>query len=588
MFFYRRPLTGRRGIAMRDSSMDIRRFHRSGLTLFCAAMAFLSGCSKPPVAPSGAAPATNTGATGSASTGTSADTQGVQRAKDLFDSAVRSLQQIDLLANIERYNQESSKELLATRLKDWYGSRQPPTAWEPDPNESLLRKVTERLSGWAKAHADDVAWEVDPLVETLPEALRNIPEMKRLDALEFNDNDGRYLREAVWLKTISETLVTDTTGDLAAAERMFDWVIRNIQLDGPGPLDTGPPKPPVLRQFPWQAILYGHGTAEERAWVFLGLARQQGLRVVILALPGEDGAAKFWLPALVHEGNLYLFDTQLGMPIPGPKGEGIATLAQAAADDGLLRHLDLSEQRVYPVKAEQLAAVTVWIEGSPAYLSRRMAILHKELVSEAKLVIAGKPSTWAEAVQGLPHVKEVKLWPLPQETFAHAETIPQEARQLAISEFTTMIAQPTLWKARVLQWRKEYDTRETNSVAMFFAAMPTDEAIKTQFPDPSVQALMLRSKQNATYWLGLLQVGRGKPQDAVQFFDRLTLQQWPDGPWTSGARYNLARVYEEIGEPVKAAALYAADVSPQFHGNRLRGKWLEQAGGKAEKVEDSK
>jgi hypothetical protein len=537
---------------------------RAAVIAVCCALLSAMGCTKQPPAPTGkgaAAPARNVGS------------QDAQRSKDLFDSSIRSLQQLDPLANIARYNDPSARDVLATRLKDWYVSRQPPTAWEPDPNEALLDKITERLSTWVQDHAESVEWAADPMIETLPEDLRGIAPMKRLPALDFNADDGQALREALWVKTVSDSLSAETTGDLAAAEQMFDWVVRNIQLDGPGPLETGPVKPPVLRQFPWQAMLYGHGTAEERAWVFLRLARQQGLRVVILALPGEGGAPAFWLPALVHEGNFYLFDTQLGMPIPGPNGEGIATLAQVAADDALLRRLDLNEQRTYPVKAEQLAGVTVWIEGSPAYLSRRMAILHKGLADEAKLNLAGKPSVWGDAVKGLPNVKEVKLWPLPQQTYAHAETLTQDARQVAISEFTTMIAMPTLWKARVFQWRKE-STPETNPVGMFFASMPTDAEIQAAFPDPGTQALMLKAKQNATYWLGLLQVGRGTPVDAVQYFDRLTLQQWPDGPWTGGARFNLARVYEQIGEPAKAAALYAADVSPQFHGNRLRGRWL--------------
>jgi hypothetical protein len=48
-------------------------------------------------------------------------------------------------------------------------------------------------------------------------------------------------------------------------------------------------------------------------------------------------------------------------------------------------------------------------------------------------------------------------------------------------------------------------------------------------------------------------------------------------PWLPGARYNLARSYEALGETEKAIALYEADDSPQRHGNRLRAKWLAEA-----------
>jgi tetratricopeptide (TPR) repeat protein len=268
------------------------------------------------------------------------------------------------------------------------------------------------------------------------------------------------------------------------------------------------------------------------------------------------------------------------LPIPGPGGEGIATLAQAAADDALLRHLDLSEQRKYPVTAADLASATVWIEASPAYLSRRMAILESALKSNERLVLSGQPTAWAEQVKGFSNVGQVALWPLPQQTLVDAAALPMPARTEAVKEFMAMITLPELWKARVLHWRKSFNEKDTNAVAYYYRAMPSEKDMD-QIPAerPDLKEYTLRAKQNATYWLGLLQVDRGEPKSAVQYFQRLTLDQWPDGPWTSGARYNLARVYEATGEPAKAVALYATDVSPQFHGNRLRGKWLAEKQG---------
>ena len=57
-----------------------------------------------------------------------------------------------------------------------------------------------------------------------------------------------------------------------------------------------------------------------------------------------------WAIAVLIEGKLYLFDPALGLPIPAPGKIGLdrdgrldirpATLAEVAADDGLLRRLD--------------------------------------------------------------------------------------------------------------------------------------------------------------------------------------------------------------------------------------------------------
>ena len=53
-----------------------------------------------------------------------------------------------------------------------------------------------------------------------------------------------------------------------------------------------------------------------------------------------------------------------------------------------------------------------------------------------------------------------------------------------------------------------------------------------------------------------------------------TLQANPNGPWTGGARYNLARTYEVLGDHANARAYYEQDKSPQRHGNLLRARRL--------------
>ena len=93
----------------------------------------------------------------------------------------------------------------------------------------------------------------------------------------------------------------------------------------------------------------------QRAWVFILLGRQQGLDIVMLAVPDPDRSnqPRPWLPALVRGDQLYLFDTSLGLPIPGPGGKGVATLAQAAEDESILNGLDLDESHHYPIKAAE-------------------------------------------------------------------------------------------------------------------------------------------------------------------------------------------------------------------------------------------
>jgi hypothetical protein len=76
--------------------------------------------------------------------------------------------------------------------------------------------------------------------------------------------------------------------------------------------------------------------------------------------------------------------------------------------------------------------------------------------------------------------------------------------------------------------------------------------------------------------LGLLSFDGGRFDTAVDWFRDRTLHAEPDGKWTDGARYNLARTYEELGRVDEAIELYQQEASPQRHGNLLRARLLAQ------------
>ena len=107
------------------------------------------------------------------------------------------------------------------------------------------------------------------------------------------------------------------------AEALFDWTVRHIQLT-----------PEQLRptDVPWQRLLYGRGEPLSRAQIFILLARQQGLEVHMLAYAAADQPAApaaegqpppprnlvTWIPALRHDGELYLSSIAWGRPSPAP------------------------------------------------------------------------------------------------------------------------------------------------------------------------------------------------------------------------------------------------------------------------------
>ncbi len=449
----------------------------------------------------------------------------------------------------------------------------------------MMPQICDRLNQWYQQEKPDVVWQPDPLIQCLPEELREMPIMKMLDLIQYRMVDAWYLQESVWLRDASNGARGDAFDDLDVAGRLFDWTIRNVYLE-PDRATSGN----MNRHRPFETLLLGRGEAIDRAWVFMLLARQQGLDVVLLGF-SEDGSkdVRPWLPALVTDGKLFLFDCRLGLPIPGPDGQPVATLAQVVADPELLRHLDLDAEHPYPVTAEDLQHVVALVEGSPQSLSRRMALVESRLAGDHKISLTSPGDALAERVKKLPHIADARLWQHPFKIWQRQATLGPEELQEAAREVAVFQAVPTLMTARSLYFKGDLEGENGAKVHYMNARpadatiedyrLPADTARKLQREDiPQYEAarivLLRHAKQDASYWLGLACYEQDDYPVAVDYFAKRTIEATPDGPWTLAARYNLARTYEAMGRTDDAIALYESDTSPQSHGNKLRARRL--------------
>lgn len=471
--------------------------------------------------------------------------------------------------------------------------------------------VLSQLNQWAAIQPVVDGWHRDPLIGSLPDELQALPQLKQLQSRTFTTEDGFGLREAVWLRNISESAAGETQDDLEVAIRLFDWVVRNIQLDAEPPQDEGEPTAAPLPLLAWQALLFGHGHAIDRAWLFVLLARQQGLDVVVLTRPdGSQDTPAFWLPALLHDGELYLFDPALALPLPGPDSAGVATLSQAAEDDAVLRQLDLDDERRYPLDKSDFAEVAALVEASPLYLCERMALVESQLSGEQKIVLSVNASGVAERIGTCAHVASVRLWPLPYERIEAIRAGGRKLTRRLVSELEPFAVPffekkgkgvdfaPALWRGRTLQLFAKYSGAESAS-PFYQAARPADTEMTRGMAGVFENVEMLMqvnpeehrrskaalehfiecarvAKQDASFWLGLIAFERQDYPTAIDYLMKRTLAAAPDGPWTNGAYYNLARCYEASGQVEEAIEVYRRVESPQQYGNLLRARRLEQ------------
>ncbi|MCE9608542.1 MAG: hypothetical protein K8U03_26960 [Planctomycetia bacterium] len=429
----------------------------------------------------------------------------------------------------------------------------------------LLTSASDMLNDLDNFDEGNIETALRQLIRRLNEGLATLPASADRPG-PMTIEDGRILREMVWLRDTARFAVGDETDPLRRAERLFDWTIRNLQLV---PAETPEAKLPFL---PWHTFLLGRATELDRAWIFQLLARQQGLDVVLLAYPDPTPGIKpnqlrRWCAALLLDKQLYLFDARIGAPIRTKDGKQTATLAQATADDGLLRALDLAGKPAYPARASEIARLVAIIDVSSSYVEPRFAQFEKALGGRDKLVLSIDPAALTAQLKQCPGIVEVVAWPLRDERYAASresekENFAQLKALLSPYNLPRHNLRPgtvsPLLKARIRHFSGKYyeNPQETDPALMnlsinryYQGARPAEEDLaEIQLQrDAQAWALAHRIKQNATYWLGLVAYDLRNFETARSYFE-LVLKEKTSADWTTGARYNLGRTYEAESE----------------------------------------
>ncbi len=528
--------------------------------------------------------------------------------------------------------------------------------------ERARAQCAYHLNRWLETQQAAPGWVAAPLLARVPSDIRGQTTPESLERLRFTLEDVRYLQQAQWMRDVSqwvtrmpasgpmdqwlanrpEELSEADAEQLVAAERLLDWTIRNIQLDplaeypagsaaGPtadaqGASGSALPAPargepgPGYTYYPWQVMLYGRGDAWQRARVFIQLCRQRQIDAVMLAIdePTRRPTPFPWIPAVLLGGELYLFDTQLGLPIPGPDGRPVATLAQVRIQPTLLESLDVGTRYKYPVRGEQLDKLVALVDASPFALSQRMYLVEQNLAGEDKLTLTVDPDRMVRELADVAGIRATQLWQLPFEVELFRAMLPEViqqspelARQFFRKELMYEGSHPLVaGRRRAFRGQFEPTDDAPGAKALYLEARLPDSVINNlatdrearqrvglegALPDnPAARATLLTNteillregKLAASLWLGIAQYETGQFADALEWLDERTLQADPEGRWSGAAHYNLGRTHEALGNYDKARDLYYADQSPQAHGNRLRARYFPQPPAESEGAAD--
>lgn len=414
-------------------------------------------------------------------------------------------------------------------------------------------------------------------------------QIKKLEERDFSNRDGRHLEDCILYQTVARR-VAGRGDDLTRVRRLFEWTVNNIVLAPPQMLASS--GLPQAQARPHDVLFRAMATEEpqspwaERGWLFIALCRQLNLDAGLLCYtPRGADAPVIWIPGVVIDEKVYLFDTRIGMEIPSPSADRPATLEEAATENQVLEQLDLPGISYYGVNRADLNAgkIDVLIDSSPGYFAPRMRLLQERLLDKSKMILyrEGYKARDAFAKALGKRLGSVRLWTMPITVFENQFTSSEYTTSLIRSMVLFSRELPML-KPRLDQLRGDVKLATQEYVVLRMPEFPIQiKGSKETIPDDIQYTMDLSS----TYFLAFCKLDEGTPasRKAAKDLFRQALKLFPEeGPgrlsvymYRRGAAYVLARLEEEDGNVAEAVRLYSLpDPTPQAHGRALRARAL--------------
>ncbi|QDV11647.1 hypothetical protein CA51_15190 [Rosistilla oblonga] len=510
---------------------------------------------------------------------------------------------------------------------------------ELDP-QAATRQINYHLNAWLEASPPKVDRQLSPMAAQRMQSFPDEVDAVRPDSDTFLPGDIDYFRRcfllsrvanwagdgplhdpilAGWLADEESGLDPSQAQTLEKACRLFDWTLRNIQLQPmqfpansprvapkempPGLVFDGPGYRQTLEECLWR----GSGDGLQRSRVFLALCQQAGLDACMLAIkhPDRDSVAP-WLVGVRAGQQVFLFDAIIGTHVPGPGQEGIATLAQAKEDPAVLRRMKIAGLYDYPVDSSWLSKVVAFIDIPTEAFCWRMKALQQGLTGDARMQLTYDPESIA-AWEELELIDEVQAWSIDalarRYHFAMQRAMSDDLKVYLDQQMRWGMLSPNfpLANARWNHLSGEFDRDEDDGARILYMNLripdtdienlPYDVNLQVQLnarrqpgqPQEAydqqlriIQAQYRQAKQAATFWLALIQFEDSRYENAATWQQKRVLGRDAQSPWGPSARYNVGRALEHLDRPDEAIEYYKTQRDPQEHGNRIRARLLSR------------
>jgi hypothetical protein len=538
-------------------------------------------------------------------------------------------------------------------------------------------EVSTGLNRWANYSAEQFEktnWKQDETIKEMIAPYDDLPAVSRMGESSFLADDAQFLQAAAWLNQI-KTRVQDNTylgqfefyrlmadnyepGDdeeapvdaviaklnpdlnesdaekLSLAIKLFDWVTRNVQLEetptyseeeieeqrlveadslsAAGLVSRG------AKRTVWQVLMFARGDYVEKAKLFMQLCHQADLPTVMF---GTGDNAEPWAVGVLIGEDWFLFDTRLGLPIPGENNASVATLADVKADASLLSKLDLSveeslaDDTKYWTTESDLEKLTGLVFWTPQSASNRIATLESNLIGDQRMKLKLRAD---EIIAKLPKIENVeyKPWNISLQTARYrkvlGESIPKAVSDDALAEklrwhFTEegyIMAFPNYRTARTRfirgKFERERESRTRDSIESFAVLMYEDQTIAGLKTNRDLQRMigirkdassgqtqadfdreivsrqmqMRLVRRDAGLFMCQAHFDNGSMSTTANWIPKLLEEQDVDR-WKTGLSYLGSRAMEARHQYDEAIEYLKAE-GPQQHGNLIRARLLRE------------
>lgn len=510
------------------------------------------------------------------------------------------------------------------------------------------RQIAYHLNRWREGK-EFAPGTIPQLMNSVSDVFSKEQSIERVGRKNFAATDVEHLRDAYlfnrvvrwidhsgsddplladWLHEQEQTLDDEAAQKLRTATRLFDWTVRNVAYEPIQLTDPAPPAPAMspglefrgagYRQTDYQSLWRGTGDAMQRAGVFLQLCRQASVSAFLLAIQTPNsGVLAPWALGVLIGNDVYLFEPELGIFIPGPDQVGIATLAQARQDPSILRRLNVPGFFDYPLTSGDIQQSFALLNVLPEAVSPRMNQLQSGLTGDRRMIVFVDVDSVAQEVDQIAGIAGARLWPIPylaeiyrqdmqagiqrdpllafwyQSQWSIMDAPVSTARQLSLGRWRHLHGEfdgdddENRLGARQLYLQQRAPEFEIEDLTINVDLQKAYGVRRDAQTPPEIYQQQIRitqqqmrlGKQTATYWISLIHYDDQRYDTAETWLTKRVL----DGSqaakrWEAAARYNLARTLEMLGKPDEAVTIYKTDGQANEHGNRLRARLVGRVG----------